>query len=595
MTVLAGVFSRLDDAALPDALAAELLRAISRHPGDRPATYRDQRCLLAKIDVGAYSEPAFREEPPGSVCLLAGEPLLTLNERQTGRSRSHDLEILHRELRRENWNVLAAAHGVFSLAHYERTTGQLTLSTDKLGIRPLYYWVGERYVVFASALRILEGIQAVPKEMDVRAVTEIAAIGFPLGTRTPYLGIRVLDAAEVLRLTAREEIHTRYWRWDAVGPSARAEPELLAESYDRFVTAVTQRLQGDSSTRAFLSGGLDSRCIVAVLRQCDAVVQTINFALWPGMQDEILAAQFAERAGTIHHTVAIDAAAELRLSLSMADFLTRDSGAGLGSLPERPRLVWAGDGGSVGLGHVYITSAIAEHLRAGRTALAIGAFLERQGTRVIRRLLRSGVAQTLSGYPAEGIRMELDRIRCTDPVRAFHVFLMLNDQRRHLSAHFEDIDLHRLELQLPFFDSRLLQLILTAPVDLFLGHRFYLKWLAHLPPAVRTVPWQSYPGHAPCPLPLPQKVGYQWAPGTLDELRRRRRQAILRRARELLVAQDFPDHILLKSRLRAAYWLTRARLGQYDYVIRFAEVFCRYWARSDGTVPSRRLRAAQVS
>ena len=243
MTVLAGAFSRLDDATLPDALCAELLRAISRHPGDRPATYRDQRCLLAKIDVGAYGEPAFREEAPGSVCLLAGEPLLTLNQRQTGRSRSHDLEILHRELRRGHWNVLAAAHGVFSLAHYERTTGQLTLSTDKLGIRPLYYWVGERYVVFASALRILEGIQAVPKEMDVRAVTEIAAIGFPLGTRTPYLGIRVLDAAEVLRLTAREEIHTRYWRWDAVGPGGELFPALDAdikiEAASRDVTTMT--------------------------------------------------------------------------------------------------------------------------------------------------------------------------------------------------------------------------------------------------------------------------------------------------------------------------------------------------------------------
>src|SRR2546422_3817132 len=102
--------------------------------------------------------------------------------------------------------------------------------------------------------------------MDVRAVTEIAAIGFPLGTRTPYLGIRVLDAAEVLRLTAREEIHTRYWRWDAVGPSARAEPELLAESYDRFVTAATQRLPPDSSTRAFLSRGAATRRTFSVPR-----------------------------------------------------------------------------------------------------------------------------------------------------------------------------------------------------------------------------------------------------------------------------------------------------------------------------------------
>src|SRR5436189_143421 len=92
---------------------------------------------------------------------------------------------------------LAGARGAFCAVHYHPDAGRLTLVTDKLGVRPLYYWIGDDHVIFATALRVLEGLAEVPKQMDLRAVTEAACFRFPLGDRTPYQDVYALHAAEI--------------------------------------------------------------------------------------------------------------------------------------------------------------------------------------------------------------------------------------------------------------------------------------------------------------------------------------------------------------------------------------------------------------
>src|SRR2546428_2507390 len=234
MTILAGAFSRHAGVSLPNGLCDALPRAISRHPCDQVTVFRDERCLLAKVDIGAYGEPAFRKNALGSVVVLAGEPLLAPGYDSASRSRTEDLHRLHDAWDREDWSSLAWAQGVFCAAHYSPTAGCVTLLTDKLGVRPIYFWTDARYMVFASALRILEAVREVPKEMSLIAVTELATLGFPLGDRTPYAGIRVLHAGEVVQIAGANETHTRYWRRDGPcddGPSApeypRAGPPAL--------------------------------------------------------------------------------------------------------------------------------------------------------------------------------------------------------------------------------------------------------------------------------------------------------------------------------------------------------------------------------
>src|SRR3989449_5048723 len=89
MTILAGMFSRDRDPELSEVQVDAVRRALSRG-GDAAITeFRDRRAFLAKVDIGAYGDAAFRIAPSGSVMMAAGHPLLS---EAAGRGRSHRSE-----------------------------------------------------------------------------------------------------------------------------------------------------------------------------------------------------------------------------------------------------------------------------------------------------------------------------------------------------------------------------------------------------------------------------------------------------------------------------------------------------------------------
>jgi len=581
MSILAGVVTRHKGVQLTDALCGSIKRTISRFPDDKVIEFRDSRALLAKIDIGAYNSPGFLVGKTGSVSMLAGEPLLNINNEENIRTRWSDLQILQRNWDEEKWDIGAATCGVFCAVHYEPAKGRISLITDRLGIRPLYYWIGEQYIVFATALRILEEIPIIPKCMDLRAVTEVASFGFPLNNRTPYWNVFVLKAAEIVQIDEKGVYNRQYWRWDQLQQLNLSESDLLTEAYTRFVKAVERRLRTDKTTVAFLSGGLDSRCVVSILRDKNVTVHTFNFAL-PRTQDHVFAADFAKKVKTIHTVVPINPGSCDVPGYAKTLFYAWSTSKHRSAYPpERPRLVWSGEGGSVAIGHVYLNRKMCKLFRSGKDDLAIDMYLNKQYIGVPLKLFSPNIVHRIAMIPKQGIVEELNDIHCEDRCRSFHLFLMLNDQRRHLSNHFEGIDLHRTEFHLPFFDGHLLELILASPIDLFLEHRFYHKWLYCFPSAVTAVPWQTYPGHAKCPLPIPNNLAYQWGKESTHTQRRRNR-SLVHETVSWLRADDFPHKIIRKERLGLATLLTWMGLRDYGYVMKKAGIFYKYWKRCNG-------------
>jgi len=581
MSILAGIYNRRKDNSLPHAVCETLKNLISRNPEDKVIVFSDARCFLAKIDIGAYGEPAFHIDSSGSVSMLAGEPLLDLDDNDSLRTRAQDLELLNQSWDRADCDLLARTRGVFCAVHYKPRSGRLHLISDKLGERPMYYWANDKYVIFSSVLRVLEGLAEVPKEMDLRAVTEITAFGYPLGDRTPYANIVRLKAGEVVQVSEHSVARSQYWRWDDIQPSPSSEEELLRDAYETFTEAVTRRLRKDTATLSFLSGGMDSRCIVAALRASNVKVHTFNFAP-DGSQDKVFGAEFARRAGTFHYENAglyeakLDLDVWAPLPMALAD-ATRAPNRLRPAPPERPQLVWNGDGGSVGLGHVYLSRSMIEPLRTGKREEAINIYLKAERAYVLTKLLQSDKASLLDAVPIRGIIEELEDIHCADPARGFHVFLMLNDQRRHLSHYYEHIDLHRFEFQLPFYDAVFLEKVLAAPIDFCIEHKFYTKWLSLFAPETKAVPWQTYPGHEPCPLPVPKELGYQWGAAGVYQAGDPRRSKVLRLADEMLTADCFPYTLLNKNYLWLVSWIYRLSLRNYGYAITVAGTYYKYW------------------
>jgi hypothetical protein len=189
--------------------------------------------------------------------------------------------------------------------------------------------------------------------------------------------------------------------------------------------------------------------------------------------------------------------------------LALDGGTSL--VPVRKaRLAWSGDGGSIGTGHVRVDADSIAALRRGEVGDAATGALARWGSQPPRRLVRPRVRETAAFDLTQGVSEALAAWQPADPGRSLYHFLMENDQRRHLDAHFEDLDRHGIELELPFFDTRVLEQVLHIGLDDCLGHRAYHRMLDYFPSVMVSTPWQTYPGHVPCPLPLPEGLSYQW-------------------------------------------------------------------------------------
>ncbi len=578
MTLIAGIVGRIPEWGVPSDLRRAILQAVSRNREEHLFEIDRASAFLVKVDIGAYDERGTFESPDGSVTAITGDPLLATEGSYADRQAA--TRCLHIGAGVKLPEILKTARGVFSGAHYDPASQTLSLYTDKLGLRPIYYTITDEYVVFASALRILEAIPHSQSAMDARAATEIVALGFPLGTRTPYAHVRILSAAELLRITPATVEHNLYWSWNTIATADPTKPEeLLDRAYAAFVEGIRARIGTDRVTAAYLSGGLDSRCVVAGLRELGVDVHTFTFARLPN-EDQYFAAQFAGKVGSHHTQVAVSGEMKVtKWGILMAKaWEAVEYGTPL--VAEHPHLVWSGDGGSVGTGFVYLSDTIVERLRRRDIVGSIQAYLGEQRAAVTMRFLSRTAGVAFDDLLEKEVAAELSRVPCDDPGRSFYFFLLLNDQRRHLSQHFEDIDLHRIEYQLPFFDSEFLAIVSSVPLDWGLRHQFYTDWLSRFPATTTAVPWQTYPGHVTCPLEKPQGLAYQWDEDRQASTRSRRRFDTGATGLRLASSRAFPSSLFTRWRLAIAALIHASGFRDYEYVVRAAETYYEYWMKA---------------
>jgi hypothetical protein len=378
---------------------------------------------------------------------------------------------------------------------------------------------------------------------------------------------------------------SRYWRWNQIRPSHRPEAELLSEAYHRFTTAIARRLRHDTATFAFLSGGLDTRCIAGVLRDRNVRVHTVNLAR-PGTQDQVFAAWFAERAGTIHEEFipASDVADPAEWMPNAVDCWAEAKRQRVEPSVERPALAWSGAGGSsvVGQPGTY-RRPVVDLLRAGRLEAAAEEYCRFGDYQVSSRLVRSELRDVVHDIPKRSVMEELADLNCIDPGQSLYLLYLLSADRGGMAEIVSKTDVKRIEYHLPFLDSALVETMMEIPVDLCFGHAAYVRWLQHFPPAVTAVPWQAYPGSVPCPVPIPEGIPSQWEPDdvTVRGLRLRQQRKLCDTARRLLASAVFPGDILSRPKFRVMTFAHRARLRNYAYAIELADTYHRYLSVSE--------------
>jgi asparagine synthase (glutamine-hydrolysing) len=236
---------------------------------------------LAIIDLSPGAAQPMQSRDGRYVIMLNGE---IYNYRDIRR----ELEAAGRHLRSESdtevlleacslWGVQGAVErsiGMFAFALWDRTTRTLSLVRDRLGIKPLYYVATPERVLFASQLKALRQVPGWSPTIDADAVVGYLRLGYVAQPRTIYREAAKLPPGHILNLRAGEPPQlTCFWdiRSIARGGLARAddatdEHEALERLDELLRDAVRLRMIADVPLGAFLSGGIDSSTVVALMQ-----------------------------------------------------------------------------------------------------------------------------------------------------------------------------------------------------------------------------------------------------------------------------------------------------------------------------------------
>ena len=234
-----------------------------------------------------------------------------LGEPAQGWTSRSDTEVILQAYAREGRECLARLRGMFALAIWDSQRGELLLARDRLGIKPLYYYSGDGFFLFASELRALLVSGLVPRRLDAAGLRQYLAYQAVPAPRTLIDGIKSLPPGCWLTIRAGElPSQGRYWDLldDASLEAASASPTQARRRVGGLLReAVRLHLISDVPVAAFLSGGIDSSAIVGLMREMGVVPQTFTVTFAERRYDEASCARaVAEHYQTEHTEIHLD-------------------------------------------------------------------------------------------------------------------------------------------------------------------------------------------------------------------------------------------------------------------------------------------------
>jgi asparagine synthase (glutamine-hydrolysing) len=202
--------------------------------------------------------------------------------------------------------------GMFAFAVWDQRRKRLFCARDRLGIKPFYYYWDGRLFAFASEIKALLEHPSISASMEASLLPEYLAFGYTSGERTLFTGIRKLMPGHTLTLEledgAAKLAIERYWDVPEHGsPERRSDEDWIRECRQRLEETVRMRLMSDVPLGMFLSGGVDSSAIAALLkRMAPGPVETFAVGYREAAFSELAyARQVAQSIGTDHHEVVV--------------------------------------------------------------------------------------------------------------------------------------------------------------------------------------------------------------------------------------------------------------------------------------------------
>lgn len=223
-----------------------------------------------------------------------------------------DTEIILRAYEAFGESCVDHLRGMFAFALWDEREQTCLLARDRFGIKPLYYHAGDGGLVFASEVKALLHAGVVPHELDRQALYEYFRAGSVQDPRTLLRGVHSLDAAHVMTWDGGPLRTRRYWDLRFAGSDTTESPAQVGTALR---DSIRHHFVSDVPVGVFLSGGIDSTCLVALATEAGVgELRTFTLSVPGSPEDEgERARRTAEHFGARHDECRVDAAAARQL------------------------------------------------------------------------------------------------------------------------------------------------------------------------------------------------------------------------------------------------------------------------------------------
>jgi len=272
---------------------------------------------LAIIDLAGGAQPMASED--GQALIVFNGEIYNFHEVRAElelhghRFHTHsDTEVILQAWLRWGPDSLSRLNGMFAFAIHDSRRGCLFLARDRLGVKPLHYAeLSDGSIVFGSELKALLVHPLLRRAPDFSAVDDYLGLGYVPDDASIIAGIRKLPAGHYLMLERGKPLpHPIQW-WDvSFAERERGSTAALREAMrEKLRTAVTSRMIADVPLGAFLSGGVDSSAVVALMAEASTkAIKTCSIGFdHPDFDESVYAAIVAGRFATEHRSRIVSA------------------------------------------------------------------------------------------------------------------------------------------------------------------------------------------------------------------------------------------------------------------------------------------------
>jgi len=321
MCGIAGIFDTRGQRPIEEDLLSRMNQVQLHRGPDAGGTHVEPGVGLAHrrlsiIDLSNGHQPLYNED--GSVVVVFnGEiynfPGLTEELLAAGHQfRTHsDTEVIVHAWEEWGETCVERFRGMFAFAVWDRNRRILFLARDRLGIKPLHYaLLGDGRLLFGSEIKSLLECDALPRRIDPRAVEDYFSYGYVPDPRCIFKDIHKLEPGHILTVcTGQQDLRPRqYWDVPFMPNGVLAEEDAREGLIERLREAVKIRLISEVPLGAFLSGGVDSSAVVALMAGLsDKPVSTCSISFGdPAFNEAHYAAQVAGQFSTDHQVEEVD-------------------------------------------------------------------------------------------------------------------------------------------------------------------------------------------------------------------------------------------------------------------------------------------------